>query len=70
MRGWFFLDFSSSFPFDAVLGMTGGSDDPDQARILKIIRIFRMVKILRMVRIQRLLKKLQDKHLPTMLLGM
>ena len=40
--------------------MTGGADDPDQARILKIIRIFRMVKILRMVRIQRLLKKLQD----------
>ena len=60
MRGWFFLDFSSSFPFDAVLGMTGGANDPDQARILKIIRIFRMVKILRMVRIQRLLKKLQD----------
>ena len=60
MKGWFFLDFFSSFPFDAVLAMGGDNDNPDQARILKVIRIFRMVKILRMVRIQRLLKKLQD----------
>ena len=59
-KGWFFLDFFSSFPFDAVLAMGGNSDNPDQARILKVIRIFRMVKILRMVRIQRLLKKMQD----------
>ena len=60
MKGWFFLDFFSSFPFDSVLAATGNSDSPDQARILKVIRIFRMVKILRMVRIKRLLKKLQD----------
>ena len=60
LRGWFFLDFFSSFPFDAVLSMTGSSDSPDSARILKVIRVFRMVKILRMVRIKRLLKKAQD----------
>lgn len=60
LKGWFLLDFFSSFPFDSVLAATGNSDSPDQARILKVIRIFRMVKILRMVRIKRLLKKLQD----------
>lgn len=60
LRGWFVLDFFSSFPFDSVLAMTGSSDSPDSARILKVIRIFRMVKILRMVRIKRLLKKAQD----------
>jgi hypothetical protein len=60
LKGWFVLDFFSSFPFDAALAATGQTDSPDSARILKVIRIFRMVKILRMVRIKRLLKKLQD----------
>ena len=60
-KGWFVLDFFSSFPFDVVLGLIGGADNPDAARILKIIRIFRMIKILRMVRIKRLLKKFQDE---------
>ena len=65
MKGWFFLDFFSSFPFDLLLstggdGDSGGGMDPETARILKMIRIFRMVKILRMVRIKRRLKKFQD----------
>lgn len=61
-KGWFIPDFSSSFPFDMLLGGAGegGEMNPETARLLKIIRIFRMVKILRMVRIKRLLKKLQD----------
>lgn len=59
-KGWFVLDFFSSFPFDAVLGMFFDLNNPQAARILKLIRIFRMVKILRMVRIKRLLKKFQD----------
>lgn len=60
MKGWFLLDFPSSFPFDVVLGLFTDASNPDAARILKIIRIFRMIKILRMVRIKRLLKKFQD----------
>lgn len=60
-KGWLFLDFFSSFPFDVLLDASGSSDNPDAARILKLIRIFRMIKILRMVRIKRLLKKFQDE---------
>ena len=59
-KGWFLLDFFSSFPFNLVLAMFFDLNNPDAARILKLIRVFRMVKILRMVRIKRLLKKLQD----------
>ena len=63
-KGWFILDFMSSFPFDVVLSAGGDENaeiDPATARLLKMIRIFRMVKILRMVRIHRLLKKMQDE---------
>ena len=60
LKGWFMLDFPSSFPFDLVLGAFTDASSPDAARILKVIRIFRMIKILRMVRIKRLLKKFQD----------
>jgi CRP-like cAMP-binding protein len=59
-KGWFLLDFFSSFPFNLLLGVFFDLDNPDAARILKLIRVFRMVKILRMVRIKRLLKKFQD----------
>eukprot|EP01043_Picozoa_sp_COSAG02_P026055 COSAG02_NODE_1489_length_12365_cov_22.798793_8_plen_652_part_00 len=59
-KGWFVLDFFSSFPFNLVLALFFDLNNPDAARILKLIRVFRMVKILRMVRIKRLLKKFQD----------
>ena len=60
LKGWFVLDFFSSFPFDLLINASGADGDPNQARLLKVIRILRMVKILRMVRIQRLLKKFQE----------
>lgn len=60
-KGWLVPDFFSSFPFDMLLNASGSTDNPDAARVLKMIRVFRMLKILRMVRIKRLLKKFQDE---------
>lgn len=64
MRGWFPIDFASTFPFDLVVDLaTGGSADNAtlrSTRLLRILRLARLLKLMRLSRLSRLLGQLKS----------
>lgn len=65
VKGWFFVDFASSIPFDyltliATRGSSGISPSLLKAsRALRILRLAKMLSLLRLLRISRLLRYIQ-----------
>lgn len=63
MKGWFILDFLSSFPLDyIVMGPSGGLSNSENlivARTVKILRMARLLSLLRIFRFVRLMRYVQ-----------
>jgi CRP-like cAMP-binding protein len=59
LRGWFVLDFISTFPLE--LAVVGPSPDTDSnassLRLLRLLRLFRLLKLLRVVRASRIIQR-------------
>lgn len=65
-KGWFLLDFVSSFPFDWVLSSLEengqySSADSDWTQLARLIRLFKLSKLFRLARLQRILRRVQLK---------
>ena len=60
LKGWFFIDFVSIFPFDT-MGMVMKSDAMSSMKIFRIIRLLRLLKLARMFKTSRILKRMQSK---------
>jgi hypothetical protein len=60
LKGWFFLDFVSFFPFflfnrlDNTLGLTSGLKTLKILKILNIVRLIRLIKIIKKLTINKL----------------
>ena len=63
LRGWFAVDFISSFPFDYfTLIATGGEISPSllkASRALRVIRLAKLLSLVRLLRISKLLRFIQ-----------
>ncbi|CAD7933386.1 unnamed protein product [Amoebophrya sp. A120] len=53
LRGWFTLDFVSSFPFDTILPLIFDDLEKDEVRMLRMLRIFRLFRLGKLMRILR-----------------
>ncbi|GBG25384.1 Potassium voltage-gated channel subfamily H member 6 [Hondaea fermentalgiana] len=60
LKGWFLVDFMSTFPFDAVLAALLASADEEALRSFKLIKIFRMIRLLKLIRLFKLRKILGE----------
>lgn len=58
LKGWFAVDFLSTFPFDSVLALLLVDNDGEALRSLKLIKVFRMIRLLKLVRLLKLKKLL------------
>ncbi|XP_072179519.1 potassium/sodium hyperpolarization-activated cyclic nucleotide-gated channel 4-like isoform X1 [Diadema setosum] len=57
LRGWFFLDFISSFPFDYIYLFLEGSTVASQTALaFRILRLTKVLSLLRLLRLSRLLR--------------
>ncbi len=56
LRGWFTVDFLSTFPFDTVITTFLKSANPEALRSFKLIKVFRMVRLLKLFRLFKLQK--------------
>lgn len=64
MRGWFAVDFASTFPFDLIVDLASGGASDSAAlrstRLLRILRLARLLKLMRLSRLSRLLRQLES----------
>lgn len=63
LRGWFTVDFVSTFPFDLVIDALFSSPRSnllELGRLLKILRLIRLLKLMRLFKLQALLRKTED----------
>jgi hypothetical protein len=56
VRGWFFIDIFSIFPFELILEL------PNFNGLLRISRIWRIIRLIRMIRLFRIYKYIKSKH--------
>jgi len=70
LKGWFVLDFMSTFPFDhvgaavAAAGDGGGGDNSSlrSLKVIRVLRLLRLVKILRLAKLARIVTMLEDDY--------
>ena len=63
LRGWFAVDFLSTFPFDVLIDMvivSPKSNLLELGRLLKILRLIRLLKLIRLFKLKALLRKTED----------
>ena len=63
-KTWFFIDFSSTVPFDLVMQLAmGGEGGGDLAsiRIIKFVRLVRIMKMFRLTKLVSIFNKLENK---------
>lgn len=69
IRGWFFVDFLSTFPYEAVMSIIGfqlsGAESGSKAsglfKVLRFTKVVRIVKILRVLKLGGLMQALEEK---------
>lgn len=54
LKGWFFLDFSSIFPFDAILD--GNANLNNLVRVARIGKMYKVIRLLRLIKVLKLVK--------------
>lgn len=54
LRGWFWIDLFSTFPFDRVVEAFLSSGDSSKARAVKLIRVVRLARLLKLVRMLKM----------------
>eukprot|EP00929_Paragymnodinium_shiwhaense_P064368 TRINITY_DN32231_c0_g2_i1.p1 TRINITY_DN32231_c0_g2~~TRINITY_DN32231_c0_g2_i1.p1 ORF type:complete len:1458 (+),score=354.11 TRINITY_DN32231_c0_g2_i1:199-4572(+) len=62
LKGWFWVDFLSTFPSDRVSGsvMSGAGGEARAMRLIRIVRLVRLLKLIRLLRMGRLVSVLED----------
>jgi hypothetical protein len=51
LRGWFTIDFVSTFPIDQVAGAVIGGGETSTLRAIKLIRVLRLVRLIKLVKL-------------------
>lgn len=54
LKGWFAIDFLSTFPFDLVVEEVVGKKEGDTFRLTKLLKMVRMVRLLKLTRFLKL----------------
>lgn len=63
MKGWFWIDIFSSFPYEDFSVLFGGDDTDAFAAIapmLRFLKIFRLLKLLRMAKLRKIFIDLEE----------
>jgi len=53
IKGWFFIDFFSVFPFERI--MTSNGDFAGMAKIFRVSKLYKIVKIMRLIKVMKLM---------------
>lgn len=54
LKGWFFIDFLSIFPFDAILD--GNANLNNLVRVARIGKMYKVIRLLRLIKVLKLVK--------------
>ena len=63
LQGWFWIDFPSSIPFDAIdyVMVLGGGHPHSQLGLFRFLRLFRLLRLLQLLRLASLVADLEDR---------
>jgi len=65
LRGWFVIDFLSTFPFDAVISLflsDGGSNEALMSfRLIKVFRLVRLLKLMRILKLRKIIGEIESE---------